>query len=144
MKKWLILVVAFWGSTLGCFAQSQNSIKLVNAVQEFTQLMIHPDEAQLKKITHKKLSYGHSSGRQEDQNTFISSLMTGKSDFVTINLNEQSYDVVDDIGIARHILVAETNDNGVPGNVKIGVLMIWRDTGESWKLLARQAYKVPQ
>ncbi|GGF17537.1 nuclear transport factor 2 family protein [Echinicola rosea] len=144
MTKWILFTFFLCGITLGSFAQSQNSIKLVNAVQDLTRLMIHPDEAQLKTMTHKKLSYGHSSGRQEDQSTFISSLMTGTSDFVTINLNEQSYDVVDDIGIARHILVAETNDNGIPGHVRIGVLMIWRNNGESWKLLARQAYKIPQ
>ncbi|AGA78505.1 nuclear transport factor 2 family protein [Echinicola vietnamensis] len=144
MKKWLILALILSCCTFNSFAQSPNSVKLVNAVQEFTQLMIHPDEAQLKKITHKKLSYGHSSGHQEDQASFIASLMTGKSDFVSINLNEQTYNVVDDIGIVRHILVAETNDNGTPGKVRIGVLMIWRDVGESWKLLARQAYKVPQ
>ncbi|AWW31673.1 nuclear transport factor 2 family protein [Echinicola strongylocentroti] len=143
MKKWWSLVLLLFALSVNGSAQSQNSIKLVNAVQELTQLMINPDEAKLERITHKKLSYGHSSGRIEDQATFIGSLLTGESDFETINLNDQSYEVVDNIGIARHILVAKTNDNGNPGNVKIGVMMIWRDSGDSWELLARQAYKLP-
>lgn len=124
-------------------AQTKTSVDLVKAVQELSNLLINPDEAKLKKLTDKRLTYGHSSGREEDQQTFIASLMSGKSDFVSIDLQNQSYKVVDDIGIARHILDAETNDGGNPGHVRIGVMLVWRDTGDAWKLVARQAYKLP-
>ncbi|MBD8487677.1 nuclear transport factor 2 family protein [Echinicola sp. CAU 1574] len=144
MKKFLIILLLCIASVFSVQAQSENSIELVKAVQELTNVMINPDKAKLKKLTDKKLSYGHSSGKNEDQETFINTLISGKSDFVSIDLENQSYEVVDDIGIARHILVAETNDGGAPGNVRIGVLMIWRKNDNSWKLLARQAYKLPQ
>ncbi len=126
-----------------CLAQSETSIDLVKAVQEFNQALIDANEEQLKKMTEKELSYGHSSGKLEDRETFVSSLRSGKSDFVSINLKNQKYEVVDNVGIVRHTLIAETNDNGVPGKVKIGVMMIWRKNGD-WKLLARQAYKLPE
>ncbi|WP_200976113.1 nuclear transport factor 2 family protein [Echinicola sp. 20G] len=144
MKKLLIILSFCIASVFSVQAQSENSIELVKAVQELSSVMINPDKAKLKKLTDKKLSYGHSSGKNEDQETFINTLISGKSDFVSIDLENQSYEVVDDIGIARHILVAETNDSGVPGNVRIGILMIWRKNDNSWKLLARQAYKLPQ
>jgi len=144
MKKLAFLLLFLWGANTTCNAQSENSIALVNAVQKLTEVMISPDKNALKKLTDKKLSYGHSSGKIEDQETFIASLVSGKSDFVSIDLQNQSYEVIDNIGLVRHILVASTNDNGVPGNVRIGVMMIWRYNDDSWKLLVRQAYKLPQ
>ncbi|GAB3660490.1 nuclear transport factor 2 family protein [Echinicola sediminis] len=143
MKKFLFLFLLIIGTRTVSFAQSENSIALVKAVQELTEAMISPDKASLKALTDKKLSYGHSSGKIEDQETFIATLLSGQSDFVSIDLQNQSYEVVDDIGIVRHILQATTNDNNVPGKVRIGIMMVWRQKEESWKLLVRQAYKLP-
>ncbi len=133
----MIMALAFSGK-----AQSSSSIDLVKAVQELTKAMIDADESQLKKLTAKELSYGHCSGNLEDQATFISSLVSGKSDFVSIELKKQKYEVIENIGIVRHTLVADTNDNGQKGHVEIGIMMVWTKRNDHWKLLARQAYKL--
>lgn len=143
MKSIALIFSFLWAICHFSQAQSENSIDLVNAVQKLTEAMIHSDKTALKKLTDKKLSYGHSSGKIENQDKFIESLLSGASDFVSIDLQNQNYEVVDNIGVARHILVAETNDGGVPGKVKIGVMMVWRYDNDQWKLLVRQAYKLP-
>ncbi|MDN3669913.1 nuclear transport factor 2 family protein [Echinicola jeungdonensis] len=142
-KIFMLLIMVCFLIKPTCHAQSETSIDLVKAVQEFNQALIDANEEKLKKLTEKQLSYGHSNGNLENKETFLESLLSGKSDFVSIHLKNQKYEVVDNIGIARHLLFAETNDGGVAGKAKIGVMMIWRKNGD-WKLLARQAYKLPE
>jgi len=89
-----------------------------------------------------QLSYGHSSGVVQNQPEFIEALTSGKSDFVTIDLTEQSINVVDRTAIVRHILSATTNDGGKPGQAKISILLVWQKDKGEWRLLARQAVKV--
>jgi hypothetical protein len=51
--------------------------------------------------------------------------------------------VVDNTAIVRHILTAQTNDGGKPGSVNLGVMLVFIKEHGSWKLLGRQAYKLP-
>lgn len=111
-------------------------------VERLTEAMVQADAATLKSVTHSQLDYGHSSGRVETQQEFIEGLTSGASDFVKIDLQEQKITVSDDVAVVRHNLIAETNDSGKPGTVKIGVLLVWQQVDGEWKLLARQAYKI--
>lgn len=111
-------------------------------VNALSKAMIAADAEALKQLTADELSYGHSSGRVEDQATFIANLVSGASDFVTIELQDQQIQQIKDVAIVRHTLVAKTNDSGKPGEVKIGVMLVWQMQQSEWKLLARQAFKL--
>ncbi len=45
--------------------------------------------------------------------------------------------------IVRHVFTAETEANGKPGSAKVGVLQVWQKQDGAWKLLARQAFRLP-
>jgi hypothetical protein len=47
------------------------------------------------------------------------------------------------MAIVRHKLNATTNDSGKPGEVHLLVLLIFQKDHKEWKLLARQAVKIP-
>ena len=95
-------------------------------------------------MTAKDLSYGHSSGKVDTQESFIADLLSGASDFVTLNLTEQTIRMVDaNTAIVRHTLTADTNDSGKPGKVALKVLGVWQKQGGAWKLIARQAVRPP-
>lgn len=126
----------------GTMAQSKEEAAVNAAVENLKKAMIDGDKAGLQNITSDKLSYGHSSGRVEDKATFVDNIVTGKSDFVTIELTNQTVSVSGDAAIVRHMLAATTNDSGTPGNVKLNVLLVWQKQKGQWKLLARQAVKV--
>lgn len=111
-------------------------------VERLTEAMIKADADILKKLTSTQLDYGHSSGRVENQEEFIQSLVSGASDFISIDLQQQQITVHDTVALVRHNLIAETNDSGKPGNVRIGVLLVWQQENGDWKLLARQAYRI--
>jgi hypothetical protein len=138
---YLILLMAFSYTTM---AQNKEEAGVNAAVELLRKNMIDPDKAMLQKITSEQLSYGHSSGTIEDQATFIETLVSGKSDFVTIDLTDQTVSVSGNTAIVRHNLSATTNDGGNPGTVKLHIMTVWQKQKGQWKMLARQAVKLPK
>lgn len=115
--------------------------QVAQAMEQFRQAMISGDSVSLAALTLPQLSYGHSGGHVEGQEEFITKLTSGKSDFVTIDISDQSIAITHDVAVVRHNLKATTNDNGVAGNVSLHILLIWQKEKSGWKLLARQAVK---
>lgn len=123
-------------------AQSKDEAAVAAAVETLRKAMVDGDKASLEKIAAAELSYGHSSGKLEDKAAFVEAIASGKSDFVTIDLTEQTITVSGDVAIVRHKLAATTNDGGKPGTVNLAILTVWKKQGKEWKLLARQAVKI--
>ena len=123
-------------------AQGKEQAAVAQAVQQLRQLMIDPDKAKLESLAADELSYGHSTGKIEDKKAFIEALTSGSSDFKTIDLTEESITVVDNTAMVRHKLMAETANDGKPGQAKLAVLLVWVKQKGNWKLLARQAVKI--
>ena len=143
MKQLLVvlLLATSFGNTL--YSQTKDEKAVADAVENLRKSMVDPDKTVLEKLTAPELSYGHSSGKVEDQAAFVNALVSGASDFVTIELSQQTIKVVGKTAIVRHILNGTNNDGGKPGVVKIAVLLTWVKLGKEWKLLARQAVKQP-
>ncbi len=140
MKQSLLALLLLVTSV--AFAQSKKEKQVTNAVEQLRLAMISGDRASLEKLVLPQLSYGHSGGHIDDKETFVKKLAEGSSDFVTINLTEQTISVTGKTAIVRHLLQATTNDGGKPGEVKLRVMLVWYHTHGAWKLLARQAVKV--
>ena len=124
-------------------AQSSDQAAVTQAVEALREAMVSADRAKLEAIAADQLSYGHSSGRVEDKAQFVAAIVEGRSVFRSITLSEQTVALSGDVALVRHILAAETSDGGRPGNVRIGVLLVWQKQGGAWKLLARQAVPRP-
>lgn len=123
-------------------AQSKQEKAVMVAVEQLRKGMIDADKAILEKLVTDKLSYGHSGGHIDDKKEFVEKIVSGKSDFVSIDLSEQTVSVSGTTAVVRHILKAKTNDGGKPADVHLRVLLIWQKQGGHWKLLARQAVKM--
>ena len=139
MKTLIFLVLLFICNL--SFAQPQKEVEA--AVEKLRLTMIDPTAAALKSITSKDLSYGHSSGTMENQTEFIEALVSGKSDFKSILLSDQSIALSGkNIALVRHKLKGETFNAGVVGTLNLGVLLVWSKEKGEWKLVARQAFKL--
>ncbi|MCZ4222851.1 nuclear transport factor 2 family protein [Pedobacter rhodius] len=139
MIKKLIIFSSLILMTNISFAQKT---EVEDAVTKLTKLMVSPDSSALDKIILNNLSYGHSSGKIQNKQEFMHSLLSGESDFVDVNLTDQTVIVQGKTALVRHTLNAKTNDKNVPGNVKLYILLIWSKEKAGWKLLGRQAVKV--
>ena len=113
------------------------------AAERLRIAMIDPTAAALGALVSDDLSYGHSGGKVDTKASFISDLLDGKSDFVSITITDQTIKVVDgNTAIVRHTLAADTIDSGKPGKVALKILGVWQKQGGDWKLLARQAVRI--
>jgi len=135
----LLFMMSLTGTA--ALAQSKDEKAVAAAVETLRKAMVDGDKTALEKIAAEELTYGHSGGKIEDKAAFVQALASGASDFVSIELTEQTIKVVGDVAIVRHKLAADTNDGGKPGTVKLAILTVWKKQGKEWKLLARQAVK---
>lgn len=143
MKKTLALLLITCFSLLnGVFAQSKDETAVASAVEALKKAMIDADKAALESLAADDLSYGHSNGKVEDKAEFVRAIVSGESDFVTINLTEQTIKIVGNAAIVRHKLAGTTNNSGKPGTANLALLMVWQKQKGGWKLLARQAVKI--
>ena len=110
------------------------------AAEALRQAMIAADKPALDKLTLPELSYGHSSGRLENKAEFIEALVSGKSGFSTIELSDQTVNVVDKIALVRHVFNGTRRKEG--DKMKLSILTVWLQQQDQWKLLARQAAKL--
>lgn len=141
MKKTFLFVVLTFSMSL-LFAQSKQEKAVADAVEKLRVAMINANKADLENSVAAQLSYGHSGGHIDDKKEFVEKIVSGKSDFVTLDLTEQTIAISGKTAIVRHILSAKTNDGGKPGEVHLRILMIWQKQKGGWKLLARQAVKM--
>ena len=139
IKRILSTIAAFILFTCFAISQSSQEKKLAAAVEQLRIAMIDGNKTALENLVLDELSYGHSGGHVDNKTEFIDKLTTGKSDFVTMDLTEQTIYITGKTGIVRHKLSATTNDGGKPGEVHLLVLLVWQKKGGQWKLLARQA-----
>ena len=137
------LIIALIFSTT-VTAQSKKEQEVAAAVEALRKAMVDADQSMLEKLADDSLSYGHSGGKVESKSAFVENIVNGNSDFVTIDLTGQTIYVSDKTAIVRHRLSATTNDKGKgPGTVNIAIMTVWQKEKKEWKMLARQAVKLP-
>jgi ketosteroid isomerase-like protein len=140
MKKLIIVITLLLPVLIN--AQSKSEKQVTVATEQLRKAMVDGDKAALESLVADKLSYGHSGGHVDDKKEFVEKLTGGGSDFVTIDLTEQTVSITGKTAVVRHILTAKTNDGGKPADVHLRVLLVWQKQGGKWKLLARQAVKI--
>jgi hypothetical protein len=141
MEKLFSIFIFFMFFNGLVFSQTTAEKKVAEATEHLRKAMINADKLELERLTSDKLSYGHSGGHVEGKQEFVEKIISGKSDFVTIDQTDQTISISKKTAIVRHKLNATTNDSGKPGEVHLSVLLIWQKQKGQWKLLARQAVK---
>jgi Domain of unknown function (DUF4440) len=129
-------------TTAPVFAQSKDEQAVAASVESLRKALIDPDKTTLDALVADELTYGHSNGNIQDKAAFEEALLNKSSDFVTIDLTQQTIKVVGNTAWVRHIFSATTNDGGKPGTTHLSVLLVWLKQKGQWRLFARQAVKV--
>lgn len=145
IKRTMLLVAAFSSMALVTPAANaaDETAAIEAAAEQLRALMVDPDKAKLEALIAPELSYGHSSGQVDTRERFVDDLMSGASDFLSIDISEQSVQAAGDTSIVRHTLTGDTHNKGKdPAKVNLRILQIWQHQGGDWQLLARQAVRL--
>lgn len=141
--KFLFLLFSCSVISVPVIAQSNDEDEVAALVEKLRKVMIIPDEAVLKELAAEELVYVHSSGTVRDKVGFVNEFMKGWSVFTAITLSDQTIKIAGNNAIVRHRLLADTNKADMPPKIDIIILMVWQKQNGKWKLLARQAAKIP-
>lgn len=140
--RFLILMMLLQFSVFAQKSNAKEETAVRNQVEILRKAMIDADGSKLKTLTSENLSYVHSNGNFQNQAEFIDGIVSGKSDFVTIDFQNQTISIQNDVAIVRHVLSAHTKDDGIDRDIKIGITLVWQKQKNNWILIARQAYKL--
>lgn len=142
MKKLIMLFLVVSALSTDLRAQSQDEKDVAAAVETLRKAMVDGDKNALETVLAAELSYGHSSGKVENKAAFVESLVSGKSDFASINLFDQTILIVNNAAIVRHKLSGESMDSGKASPVNLYILLVWQKQNGKWKLIARHAARI--
>jgi ketosteroid isomerase-like protein len=124
-------------------ADAGNEAAVNAAVEALTKAMLQADRATLERLVADQLSYGHSSGLVESKAQFVDVVASRKTVYKSITLSEPSTVMAGDNAIVRHIFSNTTETAGKTSTISVGIMQVWLKQAGTWKLLARQAFRLP-
>jgi hypothetical protein len=123
-------------------AASADEAALTKSIETLREGILKQDKAKLDQVTASQLSYGHSDGRVETKEQFINGVMNRKQVQKSLTFPDLKLVVTGDAAVARHIYLGESELDGKQTTTRIGALQVWQKQGGTWKLLARQGFKL--
>ena len=140
--KYLTLILWIL-AVIPTYAQSESEVK--TALFQMRSAMLDEDESTLRELTSEHLTYGHSSGVIETQEQFLGVFASGNTDYQNWDIYELEISLPkSDMALVRHKVKADIQSNGNTNHLELGLLMVWVKEKGQWRLLARQAFRLPQ
>jgi ketosteroid isomerase-like protein len=137
-----LLVTSFL--TFGITTVRSQNKEIETNIGNLGAAMISRDKSALEKLTSGDLSFGHSTAVIQNKSEFLNDVLSGPTIFQKIDISNQTIHFAGDVAIVRNVSSITGTTKGAPLDIKIGVLMIWQKLDGTWKLLARQGFKLPQ
>ena len=138
----LAVVVALFSLVQPAAAQSGEEAAVAQAVESLRKAMFARDVKQFEALVSENVSYGHSAGRIENKKEYIAAALANKSVMKSLTFTDQTIKVTGNHAIVRNTYNAESELDGKANTTKIGVLLVWAKEGGTWRLYARQAYRL--
>lgn len=139
MKKVLILFCLL--APMISFAQNEESLK--EAELNRFKVMVAKDIPGLQAVLHKDLVYFHSSGMQDSKDTYIASIASGKSSYVTITPEEMQQRVYGKTGINTGIVsILQQAADGVQTTIRLRFTDVFVYADKRWQMVSWQSTKL--
>ena len=103
-------------------AQAGDETAVADAVETLRKGLLDKDKAKLDQVAAPQISYGHSDGRVETKDQFITAVMARKAVVKSLEFPELKVAVVGNNAVARHIYLSESELDGKVTNTRIGAL----------------------
>lgn len=139
MKKLLILCCLL--APIVGFAQNEASLK--EAELNRFKVMVAKDIPGLQAALHPELVYFHSSGVQDSKDTYIASIASGKSSYVSITPEEMQQRVYGKTGINTGIVsILQQAADGVQTTIRLRFTDVFVYAEKRWQMVSWQSTKL--
>jgi len=142
MKKNILLSLLLL-VVISSFSQS-NEEKVLQRVKQLNDaIFVNKDSMALEGLMADKVTYGHSTGKVEDRKMMISDAINSKQTYTNFAMDSATvFFEGNKTAIVRHVLKAISTENGKETPLHLGILQVWVNQNDQWKLTARQAVKL--
>ena len=143
------IILAFSLVTLLTFsskAQQNNSAIQTEVMMKMANLrnaLLSKDSVVLSNLSADDASYGHSSGLIQTKAELIRSVMSGEQDYKSIEPSNINVRIYDNTGVVTINLKVNLNYQNKPLDMNLAATLVWVKISGEWKLVARQAVKLP-
>ncbi len=142
MKKILFCMALF--SVLFVQAQDQRSLVLSQARMLNEAVFVKKDSLVLAGLFLDQLTYGHSSGKIERRKEALHNIIHNASVYENVQLRGEEAWVKNKTAVTRYLLTAiEKKADGSSSPLRLHIVLVWAKEKKDWKLLSRQAVRVP-
>ena len=129
------------GGMQNVFAQSGDEATVAQATENLRKAMFARDADQFKVLISENVSYGHSAGRIENKQEFIKAALAGQP-MKSLAFTDQTIKVTGNHAVVRNTYNGVRETDGKTITTKIGVLLVWAKEDGTWRLYARQAFRL--
>ena len=142
------IILAFLLSTMVIFsskAQQNNSAQeeVMMKMANLRNAILSKDSVALSGLLADDITYGHSSGLIQTKAELIRSIVSGEQDYKSIEPSNMSVRIYDNAGVVNANVKASLIYQGKPVDLNMAVTFTWVKINGEWKLVARQAVKLP-
>lgn len=126
-------------------AQKGKDTKIEDKVQALNKaIFVKKDSSALENLLGKEIIYGHSGGKVETRQEMIKNALANPSTYSDVKTEVTNVISEKKVVVVRHIITATENlKDGKTAPLKLGVVQTWIKEGKDWKLIGRQAVKLP-
>ena len=123
-------------------AQSTDEATVEQAVENLRKAMFERNVKQFEALISENVSYGHSAGRIENKQEFIKAALANKAVMKSLAFTDQTVKITGNHAVVRNTYNGVSELDGKTNTTKIGVLLVWAKENGTWRLYARQAYRL--
>jgi hypothetical protein len=144
MKK-LFLFFGIVFINLTANAQSSREEAVWSNVEKLTEAIFGKrDSALLVKLVDDKVTYAHSNGNVENKTVMIRNAMANTGSYRNIQIERGTINIDGKTAVLRHNLRGISIDaRGTESSLDLGILQVWKKKHGRWKILGRQAVRIP-
>lgn len=145
MRKNIFILLITLSFAFHVKAQDTNDPKMqvMMKMQDLRNALLSKDSVSLSALMTDDVSYGHSSGLIQSKAQLIRDVMSGFQDYKSIEPSDLNVRVYDNTAIVVLNLKTNLIANGNPMDLNLSATFTWVKINNAWKLVARQAVKLP-
>lgn len=111
-------------------------------LEEWRQACLKKDVGALDDLLHEHLLFGHSDGRLESKEQFISAVLQSKVVYEKISVGTQTLVNNKDTALLRGEMTVTLSREGARNTYRLNVLHVWIYEKRRWRLVGRQATRL--
>lgn len=144
LLRYLPILIAL-ASPLGLRASDDAVIAAVRAADdERTAATVAADPARLDAIFSDQLHYAHSNGVIDTKASYVDSLVSGRSDYVSFeHLRREFVPAGPGIVLMQGRAIVKAGAPGKANALDLNYLAVWREENGQWRFLAWQSCRNP-